>query len=69
MNIYKSEVCDGMRIDWDVLITMDDGIVLCADVFCSVAEDRYPALVSYGLYGKGFAFQEGYTIAWEIMVK
>ncbi len=29
----KSEVRDGMRIDWDVPITMDDGLVLRADVF------------------------------------
>ena len=29
----RSEVRDGMRIDWDVPITMDDGIVLRAYVF------------------------------------
>src|SRR5688500_13973421 len=66
---YKSEVRDGMRIDWDVPVTMDDGIVLRADVFRPVAEGQYPALVSYGPNGKGLAFQEGYKTAWEIMVK
>ena len=30
---HRSEVRDGMRIDWDVPITMDDGLVLRADVF------------------------------------
>jgi predicted acyl esterase len=69
MNTYKSEVRDGMRIDWDVPITMDDGLVLRADVFRPVAEGRYPALVSYGPYGKGLAFQDGYQTAWEIMAK
>jgi hypothetical protein len=29
----KSETQDGMRIDWDMPIPMDDGIVLRADVF------------------------------------
>ena len=66
---YKSEVRDGMRIDWDVPIAMDDGLVLRADVFRPVAEGKYPALVSYGPYGKGLAFQEGYKTAWEIMVR
>lgn len=28
-----SELRDGMKIEWDVPITMDDGIVLRADVF------------------------------------
>ncbi len=33
---YKSEVRDGMRIDWDVPITMTDGVTLRADLFRSV---------------------------------
>ncbi len=66
---YKNEVRDGMRIDWDVPIRMDDGIVLRADVFRPVAAGKYPALVSYGPYGKGLAFQEGYKTAWEIMAR
>ena len=53
MSDYKSEVRDGMRIDWDVPITMDDGLVLRADVFRPVAEGRYPALVSYGPVRQG----------------
>ena len=32
-----SEVRDGMRIDWDVPIPMDDGIVLRADVYRPVS--------------------------------
>jgi hypothetical protein len=33
MQAMKSEIRDGMQIDWDAPITMDDGIVLRADVF------------------------------------
>ena len=29
----KSEIRDGMQIDWDAPIEMDDGVVLRADVF------------------------------------
>jgi len=69
MSDFKSEVRDNMRIDWDVPIKMDDGVVLRADVFRPVKEGKYPALVSYGPYGKGLAFQEGYKTAWEIMAR
>jgi len=62
-----------MIIDWDVPITMDDGLVLRADVFRPDAPSsdggRYPAILTYGPYGKGLAFQEGYKTAWEIMAR
>jgi len=67
LNALKSEIRDGMRIDWDVPIEMDDGIVLRADIFRPIAEGRYPVIFSYGPYGKGLAFQDGYKTAWEIM--
>ena len=69
MTTHKSEIRDHMRIDWDVPITMDDGLVLRADVFRPVADGKYPAIMSYGPYGKGLAFQEGYKTAWEIMCR
>ncbi len=58
-----------MKIDWDVPIRMDDGLELRADVFRPQAEGRCPAILSYGPYGKGLAFQEGYKTAWEIMAR
>ena len=58
-----------MKIDWDVPIRMDDGLELRADVFRPQAEGRYPAILSYGPYGKGLAFPEGYKTAWEIMAR
>ena len=69
MGEYKTEIRDGMRIDWDVPIAMDDGVVVRADVFRPAADGKYPALVSYGPYGKGLAFQEGYKTAWDIMCR
>ena len=36
----KSEIRDGMKIDWDAPIEMDDGVVLRADVFRPVADGQ-----------------------------
>ena len=58
-----------MKIQWDVPIRMDDGLELRADIFLPDAEGRYPAILSYGPYGKGLAFQDGYKTAWEIMAR
>lgn len=60
MDEYRSEVRDGMRVDWDVPIRMDDGVVLRADVFRPVEDGRYPVIMSHGPYAKGLAFQEGF---------
>jgi predicted acyl esterase len=57
-----------MRIDWDVPIKMDDGLVLKADVFRSDTQGRHPVILSYGPYAKGLAFQDGYPSAWQRMV-
>lgn len=58
-----------MQIEWDVPIVMDDGLALRADVYRPPVPGRYPALLSYGPYGKGLAFQDGYVTAWEIMAR
>src|SRR5438034_4974870 len=68
MGSPASELRDGMRIEWDVPVPMDDGLVLCADVYRPVAPGRHPVLLSYGPYAKGLAFQEGYPSAWQRMV-
>ncbi len=65
----RSEVRDGMRIDFNVPITMDDGLVVRADVFRPVKEGRYPVLLTYGPYAKNLAFQDGYPSAWNIMAE
>ena len=43
-----SEIRDGMRIDWDAAIPMDDGVVLRCDVFRPERDGRY----AYRLTGK-----------------
>ena len=63
----RTEIRDGMRIDWDVPITMDDGLVLRADIFRPVKDGKYPVILSYGPYAKSLAFQDGYPSAWQRM--
>jgi predicted acyl esterase len=65
----RTEIRDGMRIDWDVPITMDDGIVLRADVFRPVKDGKFPVILSYGPYAKNLAFQDGYPSAWQRMAE
>ena len=69
MSEFKSEIRDSMRIDWDVPIEMDDGLILFADVYRPIKDGRYPVIITYGPYGKGLAFQEGYDTAWERMAR
>ena len=68
MKLPASETRDGMHIDWDVPITMDDGLTLRADVFWPTGDVRAPVILSYGPYAKGLAFQDGYPSAWNRMV-
>lgn len=64
----RTEIRDGMKITWHQAIEMDDGLVLRADVFRPIEEERYPVILSYGVYGKGVAYQEGYAAQWNKMV-
>ncbi len=66
---WRSEVRDGMRIDWDVPITADDGLVMRADVYRPDDDEQHPVILSYGPYAKGLPFQEGYPSAWDRMVE
>ncbi len=65
----KTEQRDGMQIDWDAPIAMDDGVILRADVFRPPTPGRYPVILSYGPYGKGLAFQDGYQANWTRLTK
>lgn len=58
-----------MRILWDTPITVDDGLVLRCNVYLPEATGRYPVIMTYGPYGKGLAFQEGFPERWELMVR
>jgi predicted acyl esterase len=69
MNSSKSDVRDGMQIDWDVPVAMDDGLVLRADVYRPTGGGKFPVILSYGPYAKGLSFQEGYKSQWSRVIK
>ena len=67
--MHRTETRDGMRVDWDLEIQMDDGLMLRADLFRPLDDAPVPVLLSYGPYGKGLAFQDGYPSAWQRMAE
>jgi len=69
MDAATSEIRDGMRIDRDAPIVMDDGVVLRADVFRPAGQGACPVILSYGPYAKGLSFQEGYKGNWARLTK
>lgn len=69
MEQMKSEVRDGMQVEWNVPITMDDGVVLRADVFRPLGGGHHPVILSSGPYAKGLEFKEGYPANWGRLVK
>jgi uncharacterized protein len=69
MTQEKHEIRDGMRVQWDVPVPMDDGVVMRADVFLPLEDGRYPVILTYGPYAKGLSFQDGNPGAWEHLTK
>ncbi|WP_249227762.1 CocE/NonD family hydrolase [Kutzneria sp. CA-103260] len=64
-----SEVRDGMRIDWDVRLTMSDGVTLAADIFRPDDDAEHPVLLAAGPYGKGLSFAEGFAYQFEALLR
>ena len=66
---YRIEKREGMVIEWDAPIEMDDGLILRANVYRPDAEGVFPVIMSHGPYGKDLAWQEGYKTTWDIFSK
>lgn len=69
MQCHHSVTQDQMRIFWDVSIPARDGATLKADVFCPLEEGAYPAIMTYGPYGKNQAFQVQTPLPWKRLCK
>lgn len=65
----RTEIRDGMRVTWHAPVEMEDGVVLRADIFRPIEEGQYPVILTYGVFGKGVSFQEGYPHQWKKMVE
>ena len=68
MGQHTEVVRDGMRIEWDAPVEMDDGVVLRADVYRPIEDGAYPVIASYGPYGKLLHFEDGYPDQWDRMI-
>lgn len=67
---FRSEIRDGMRIDWDVPFKMSDGVIIRANIYRPIDQSqRVGAIASSGVYGKDLAYQEGYPGVWEKITK
>ena len=69
MGSFASEIRAGMQIDWDVPITMDDGLQVRADIFRPIKEGKYPAIITYGPYAKYLHFEQIYKTCWDRMIE
>ncbi len=69
MSEYSTDIRDGMAIDWDVPIKMEDGLVLRADVFRPINSGHYPVIISYGPYAKWLHFEQLYKTCWDRMAE
>jgi len=65
---HRVERLDGMTIEWNVPITMDDGLLLRADVFRPSAPGRHPVLMTHGPYGKNLSFAQGWPLQFQALV-
>jgi predicted acyl esterase len=64
MVAFRSQIRDGMRVDWDVPISMDDGLELRCDIFRPIAEGRYPVIMAMGPYAKWMHYKDLFIDQW-----
>jgi predicted acyl esterase len=56
---------EAMVVERDVPITMDDGLVIRADVYRPKTQEPVPVIMTSGPYGKGVRYQEHYKLMWD----
>ncbi len=56
---------DNIQIDRDVPITMDDGLILRADVFHPKDDSKYPVIMTMGPYAKGAPYRTAFAPQWK----
>ena len=57
-----------MIIERDVPITMDDGLVLRADVFRPKNGAPCPVIMTQGVYGKGVPYRDAFAPQWKVLM-
>ena len=54
-------------IEKDVGISVNDGLVLRANVYRPAADGRFPAVMAMGIYGKDVHFADAFTPQWNVL--
>ena len=63
--VFKSEIREGMRVDWNVPFCMSDGVIIRANIFRPLDQTRkVGTIASTGVYSKDLAIQDGYPGVW-----
>ena len=57
-----------MVIERDLQVTMDDGLVLRADVYRPKTDAPVPVIMTLGPYGKGVMYQDHYKAMWDWLI-
>ena len=57
-----------MVIERDLQITMDDGLILRADVYRPKTDAPVPVIMTLGPYGKGVMYQDHYKAMWDWLI-
>ena len=72
--ISKGQICvscsrmDKLIIERDVPITMDDGLILRADVFRPKDGTPCPVVMTQGVYGKGVPYRDAFAPQWKVLM-
>jgi predicted acyl esterase len=64
MVAFRSQTRDGMRVEWDVPIPMDDGLDLRCDIFRPLKDGRYPVIMAMGPYAKWMHYKDLFIDQW-----
>ncbi|MBV8743838.1 MAG: CocE/NonD family hydrolase, partial [Xanthobacteraceae bacterium] len=62
------DATETMVIERDLPITMDDGLILRADVYRPKSDVPVPVIMTSGPYGKGVMYQDHYKVMWDWLI-
>lgn len=58
-----------LRVEKDVPIEMNDGIVLRANVYRPAEDGQFPVIMAHGVYGKDAHFEDAFKPQWDTLIK
>ena len=59
---------ENIIVERDVPITIDDGLVIRADVFRPKGDKQCPVIMTQGVYGKGVPYRDAFASQWKVLL-